>query len=202
MNGFIYSQDAPPSTLAANFANHLSTTTRPSRFDDQDDFQRLLLDVSKYEEAPHGEIPIKEKIEHCHELIYVVVIGVLEVLTKSTASVHQQDQLQKASEGLDVLIASIKELPIVLDHVPGPRVQLLSGSDAPLWFWLFPQVLALVGSKRCEALQDKITEFFKVSFTEASKTLKLWALNSTFLGYLKHCADGKHSLRGSCMNLN
>lgn len=192
MNGLTSFQDAPPSTLAANFANNLSTTRRPSRHDDQDDFQQLLLDVSKYEESPHGVTTIEERLEHCQELIYVVVIGVLEPLTKGNASVNEQDQLQKASEGFDVLIATMEEFPIVLDQVPGQRVQMLSGSDAPLWMWLFPQVLALVGSKRCETLKDKITDFFKVSFIEVSKTLQLWTLNSAFFCYLKHCANSKH----------
>jgi serine/threonine-protein kinase ATR len=196
MNGLDSFQDAPPSTLAANFANNLSTTRRPSRHDDQDEFQQLLLDVSKYEETTHGVASIEERLEHCQELIYVVVIGVLDPLTKSNASVYEQDQLQKASEGLDVLIATIKEYSVVLDQVPGQRVQMLSGSDTPLWMWLFPQVLALVGSKRCETLKDKIMDFFNVSFTEVSKSLQLWALNSAFFGYLKHCANSKQSHQG------
>jgi len=196
MNGLDSFQDAPPSTLAANFANNLSTTRRPSRYDDQDEFQQLLLDVSKYEENPHGVTSIEERLEHCQELIYVVVIGVLEPLTQSNTSVNEQDQIQKASEGLDVLIVTIKEFSIVLDQIPGKRVQMLSGSGAPLWMWLFPQVLALVGSKRCDTLKDKITEFFKVSFSEVSTTLQLWALNSAFFGYLKHCASSKHFYLG------
>jgi hypothetical protein len=196
MNGLDSFQDAPPSTLAANFANNLSTTRRPSRYDDQDEFHQLLLDVSKYEENPHGVTSIEERLEHCQELIYVVVIGVLVPLTKSNASVNEQDQIQKASEGLDVLIAAIKEFPIVLDRIPGKRVQMLSGSDASLWMWLFPQVLALVGCKRCDTLKDKITEFFKVSFSEVSRTLQLWTLDSAFFGYLMHCAKSKHFYLG------
>jgi hypothetical protein len=116
MNGLTSFHDAPPSTLAANFANNLSTTRRPSRHDDQDDFQQLLLDVSKYEENPHEMLPIEERLDHCQELIYVVVIGVLEPLTKDRTSGNEQDQLQKASEGLDVLIATIKEFPVVLNQ--------------------------------------------------------------------------------------
>jgi serine/threonine-protein kinase ATR len=197
MNGLTSFHDAPPSTLAANFANNLSTTRRPSRHDDQDDFQQLLLDVSKYEENPHEMLSIEERLEHCQELIYVVVIGVLEPLTKDRASGNEQDQLQKASEGLDVLIATIKEFPVVLNQAPGQRVQMLSGSDAPLWLWLFPQVLALVGRKRCETLRDKIVDFFKASFTEVSKTLQLWALNSAFSSFMKHCANSKHIYLGA-----
>jgi serine/threonine-protein kinase ATR len=194
VNGLAHSQDAPPPTLAANFASNLSTTRRPSRHDNHDDFQQLLAEVSKYEGSLHGPVSIGEQMEHCHELIYVVIVGVLEKLTKSNASIDEQE-LQKASEGLDVLIVKIKELPVVLDQVPGPRVQQLSGSDAPLWFWLFPQILALVGSKRCETLQDKIRDFFKVSFIEVSNTLQLWALNSAFFCYLRHCANSKYRHR-------
>jgi serine/threonine-protein kinase ATR len=191
MNGLANVHDAPPSTLAANFANNLSSTRRPSRHD-QDDFQQLLLDVSKYEENPNGAKSIEERLEHCQELIYVVVIGVLEPLSKGIASGNEQDLLQRASEGLDVLVATIKEFPVVLNQVPGQRVQVLSGSDALLWMWLFPRVLVLLGRKRCETLRDKITDFFKVCFTEVSKTLHLWALNSTFFSYLKHCTNSKH----------
>lgn len=196
MNGLTHSQGAPPSTLAANFASSLSTNRRPLRQGDQDDFQQLLAEVSKYEGNPHEAIPIEEEMEHCHELIYVVVIGVLEALTKGTASINEQE-LQKASEGIDVLIVKIKEFPVVLDQVPGLRVQQLSGSDAPLWLWLFPQILALASSKQCETLQGKIKEFFKVSFNEVSNSLQLWALNSAFFIYLRHCANGKNCHLGT-----
>jgi serine/threonine-protein kinase ATR len=169
----IKAQEAPPSTLAANLVNNLE----PFR-DEQADLQKLLLEVSQYE-RDNGESSPEEIIEHHHKLIYVVTRTVLEVLTKNNPASKEQF-LEHAAEGLDVLTATIRETPTVLAR-----------SDPPLWIWLFPRLLALVGMERCQVLQEKIKAFFQAAFGAASKTMELWALNSSFFCYLQHCADGK-----------
>ena len=188
MNGGYRNQDAPPSTLAANLANNLSTNRRPSRNDEHEDFQRLLLEVSAQEAVVNGASSMKAVIENHHKLIYVVAKAVLEVLTKNVNLFNDQ-LIQQASEGLDILIVTIKETPEVLDHVAGEAALLQSGSNVPLYLWLFPRILALVGRPRCETLQDKITEFFKICFMATSKSLQLWGLDSSFFYYFRHCTD-------------
>jgi serine/threonine-protein kinase ATR len=159
--------------LAANLVNNLE----PSR-DEQADLQKLLAEVSQYERASDESSP-EEVIEHHHKLIYVVTRTVLEVLTKGNPA-NEEQLLEHAAEGLDVLIATIRETPTVL-----------AGSDPPLWIWLFPRLLALVGMERCQVLQEKIRAFFQAAFGTISKTMELWALNSALFRYLQHCADGK-----------
>jgi hypothetical protein len=190
VNGIAKMQDAPPSTLAANFASNLSHTRRASKNEEHEDFQRLLLEVSKYEQNMSDETPRVTVIGHHHKLIYVVAKAVLEVLTKDHG-LFNEHLLQQASEGLDILIATIKDTPEVLCHVAGQQAHLQSGSNVPLWTWLFPRILALVGRQQCQTLQEKITTFFETCFSAVSKSLQLWALNSSFFLYLRHCADSK-----------
>ncbi len=191
MNGIPRVQDAPPSTLAAHLASNLSHSRRPSKHGEQEDFQRLLLEVSRHEQDPNRDTSIEAVIEHHHKLIYVVVKAVLEVLTRDDSVLNEQ-LLQQASDGLDILIVTIKETPEVLDHIADSDSQLQTGRNAPLWMWLFPRVLALVGRQRCDVLHEKITDFFWVSFSTVSKSLKLWTLNTSFFSYLRRCADGMH----------
>jgi serine/threonine-protein kinase ATR len=192
VNGLSGIQDAPPSTLAANLANNLSNNRRPSRNEEHEDFQRLLLEVSKQEGDPNTTNSEEALIEHHHKLIYVVAKAVLEVLIKDHGLFNDQ-LLQQASEGLDILIATIKETPEVLAHVAGQHANLQSGKNVPLWLWLFPRILALVGRPRCDTLQEKITEFFRICFWAVSRSLQLWTLNSSFFLYLHHCTDSKYS---------
>ena len=184
-------QDVPPSTLAANLANNLSHNRKQSKNEELEDFQRLLLEVSEHESNPSTSNSVEALLKHHHKLIYVVARAVLEVLVKDSGLFNDQ-LLQQASEGLDILVATIKETPEVLAHVAGQHAHFHSGINVPLWLWLFPRVLALVGRQRCEKLQNKITEFFKVCFCAVSRSLQLWTLNSSFFIYLRHCANGKY----------
>jgi hypothetical protein len=191
MNGPGKNQDAPPSTLAATFANNLSNSRRASKHDEKEDFQRLLLELAKEEKDSSGA-SIETVLDHHHKLIYVVVRAVLEGLAEGKPHLNEPELLQQATEGLHILNATIKETPEVLDHVADPSVQLHSGSNVPLWLWLFPRILALVGRQRCESMQEKITEFFQICFSEAYRSLQLWAMTASFFRYLHHCASGKH----------
>lgn len=189
MNGAARSNDAHPSALAANLVNNLPATRRPSKNAGHEDFQRLLVEVSKYEEDTQEDASIEAVIEHHHKRIYVVVKAVLEVLTKDGPLANEQDLLQKASDGLEILIATVKETPAVLVHVAGPGLGLHSGVNVPLWIWLFPRLLSLVGQQRCGILQENLSNFFCEAFVLVSRSPQLWALNTSFFCYLRHCAE-------------
>jgi serine/threonine-protein kinase ATR len=191
MNRTARSNDAPPSTLAAHLVNNLSTSRRPSKNQEHEDFQLLLTEVSKYEEGAQENVTVEAVVEHHHKRIYVVVKAVLEILTKEGPISNEQDLIQQASDGLQILIATIKETPGVLEHVAGPQSGLHSGVNVPLWIWLFPRLLSLIGRQRCQALQQSISEFFLEAFNVVARSPQLWALNSSFFRYLQHCADSK-----------
>lgn len=189
-NGGSRAQDPPPSTLAANLVSNLSNAKGP-RNDEEEDFQRLLLELSENKDTGmDGDSERDEdQVEHNHKLIYALAKAVLAPLLKDTSFGNVELQLQQASEAIDILITTINDTPPVLAHIAGPHAKLQTGSQVPLWLWLFPQVLPLLGASSCENIQEKIQELITLCFSVSSKSRELWGLHTTFFQYFKHCSE-------------
>jgi serine/threonine-protein kinase ATR len=180
----------PPATLAAQLVNNLTNGRKPSFREEQDDFKLIVAEVSNFDKIKDDNTTLEEITEYNHKLVYVVSKATLEVLINDDPFANQARLIEQASQGLEVLIASIQETPSILEAVAAPDSTLRTGRDIPLWLWLFPRLLTLVGRDRCEALQDRLNLFFKSAFT-VSKSPRLSNLASHFFYYLRHCADGQ-----------
>lgn len=178
--------EPPPSTMAAQLINNLSTTNKPARQAEQDDL-KALLELSIVTRDAEDFFSPDARVEHHHKLIYVFVRLVLEPLTTDDPFMDIQNVVSQASDALDAFIAAIKETPSVLSYVPKPG-SLQSRGGEPLWLWLFPRLLGLLGRKRCNTLTEKIKDLFFVSFQAVSRHPRLWNLASLFFCYLKECA--------------
>jgi serine/threonine-protein kinase ATR len=186
--------------MAAQLINNLSTTNgtnQPPRQVEQDDLQRLMTEVSGLENNANKTGDVAVKLEHNHNLIYVFARAVLERLSKDDPFMNVQQLVSQASDALDVFMASIKEVPGVLGYVLPSEVSLQSRCQEPLWLWLFPRVLTLLGRWQCETLTEKIKDFFYVSFQAVARSPKLWNLSSLFFNYLRDCVSSKW--RRSCL---
>ncbi|KAG9237915.1 protein kinase-like protein rad3 [Amylocarpus encephaloides] len=179
--------DAPPSTMAAHLISNLTTTNRPSREPEQDDLKRLMSEISERENSLHELTDVKPVLEHKHKLIYVFTRAVLERLNNDDPFVNVDQLISQASEALDIFMSTIKETPAVLDYVLPPEAVLQARGREPLWAWLFPKVLSLLGRRGCDKLTQKIDIFFYVCFQSISRSPKLWNLSSSFFSYLKEC---------------
>jgi serine/threonine-protein kinase ATR len=183
-NGF----DLPPSTMAAQLINNLSTPNKPSRRAEQEDLKKLMDDVSN-QEASVAEFSNEEaKLEHKHKLIYVFARAVLERLAGDDPFLDVQKIVPQALDALEIFISTIREIPEVLIYYAKPESKLLSRGHEPLWFWLFPRVLALLGRRQCDSFAEKIKDFFHVCFEEVARSPKLWNQSSFFFCYFKECA--------------
>jgi serine/threonine-protein kinase ATR len=183
--------------MAAQLFNNLSTPNKPSRRPDQEDLKKLMDEVSAQEASIVDFTNSETKLDHKHKLIYVFARAVLERLASDDPFLDFQKVLPQASDALEIFMSTIKEVPEVLAHAVGPESTLTSRGQEPLWFWLFPRVLALLGRRQCDILTAKIKDFFHVSFQVAASSPKLWTLSTLFFSYLKHCTTSKHS---SCLN--
>ena len=187
ISGDAYGFELPPSTIAAQLINNLSPLNKPSRQSEQEDLKKLMDEVSN-QEASICEFPNEEaKLEHKHKLIYVFARAVLERLTGGDPFLDVQKMIPQASDALEVFIATIKEIPIVLTYCVTPGSELLVRGQVPLWFWLFPRVLALLGRRECGALTEKIKDFFSVCFQVVAQSPMLWNQSSFFFCYFKDC---------------
>lgn len=177
--------EPPPSTMAAQLINNLSTTTKPSRQGGEDDL-KALLELSRMANDTEQLSSLDTNLEHHHKLIYVFVRLVLEPLSTDDPFMDVQNVVSQASDALDVFISAIKETPSVLGY-SSKHESFQSRGEEPLWVWLFPRLLGLLGRKRCDMLTEKIKDLFFVSFQAVSRSPMLWNMASSFFCYLKEC---------------
>ncbi|TGO14465.1 hypothetical protein BTUL_0052g00020 [Botrytis tulipae] len=176
--------EAPPSTMAAQLINNLSTK-KQSRQVEHDDLQLLMTEVSCRENDTSDFTDPEAMLEHKHKLLYVVAKVVLEKLNKDDPFMNVQNVTNQACEALDVFTSTVKDVPNILYHVSIPDRPLKSRGLEPFWIWLFPRVLACLGRQDSRKLTAKIEAFFSTSFEVVGRSPRLWDLSSSFFIYLK-----------------
>ena len=179
--------ELPPSTMAAQLISNLSTTNKPSRQSEQEDLKKLMDEVSNQEASLTEFANHEAKMEHKHKLIYVFARAVLERLAGDDPFLDIQKIVPQAADALEIFMSTIKDTPQVLIYCAGSESELLSRGHEPLWFWLFPRVLALLGRLNCDLLTEKIKDFLYVCFEEVTRSPILWSQSSFFFCYFKEC---------------
>lgn len=179
--------EAPPSTMAAQLINGISTTKQPAQPAEQSYLQSIMSEVSSMENSAIKPDDPAVLLVHKHKLIYVLARALLEKLGGEDPFLDVQQAVSQASEALDVFAATIKEFPEVLEYVLPAGTTLQARGSAPLWVWLFPRVLTLLGQANCESLSGRIERLFSVSFQAVSQSPKLWNMSSMFFIYFKEC---------------
>ncbi|ESZ94262.1 hypothetical protein SBOR_5330 [Sclerotinia borealis F-4128] len=176
--------EAPPSTMAAQLINNLSTK-KPSRQIEHDDLQSLMIEVSIRENDPSDFTDPDAMLEHKHKLLYVIAKVVLDKLNKDDPFMNVQNVINQASETLDVIISTVKDVPNILNYISTQDHPLKTRGSEPFWIWLFPRILSCLGRWNCQKLTAKIQVFFSTSFEVVARSPKLWGLSSNFFSYLK-----------------
>jgi serine/threonine-protein kinase ATR len=183
--------DAPPSTMAAqlisNFPSKNQTVTG------EDVLEKLAEEVSGMELIIAETNNASEKLEYQHKLIYLFSRTILEKLN-GKASVDASVFLSHASTAIDLIMTAVKDCPPVLDFTLPPGSYFEGRGQEPLWIWLFPRMLTMLGRKELGCLADKIKDFFFISFQVVSRSPRLWNLNFFFFTYLKECVGSMLSL--------
>jgi len=180
--------EPPPSTMAAVLIKKLSNTNKPSRQSDHDELKALMGEVSDVENNGAEFETDEAKVSHKQKLLYLLARTVLEKLSSDDPFMDTTKLVSQASDALDVFVAIIKEAPGVLAYSSSADTVLQGRGQEPLWLWLFPRILTLLGRRHCDNLTEKIKDFFYVSFQAVSRSPKLWNLTSLFFSYLKECA--------------
>lgn len=187
--------EPPPSTMAAQLISNISAINKPSpQASQKDNLKALMLEVSSTENSAQAFTDLQAKLQHKHKLIYVFARSVLERLASDDPFMDIKMVVSQAFEALDVFIGIVKEVPDVLAfRLGGDEGRMIEGRGCePLWIWLFPRILALLGRDKCDGLTEKIKDIFYVSFQAVSSSPKLWNLTSFFFCYLRECAAGMY----------
>lgn len=184
--------EPPPSTLAAQLVNNLSNARKRPLQDSEDNFALLTSEVSNFDKNRDDHTTSEEITEHNHRTVYVITRACLDPAHsgESDPFANKEKVLEVAGQGLDVLLGAIKETPVILVKIAELNGLVRTGRGIPLWVWLWPRLLRLLGKEGCERLWQKIREFFETAFELARKSqVELWGLEQQFSSYLRHCVD-------------
>lgn len=200
-NGDMTGFNPPPSTMAAQLINDLSTAGhQPSRQVDAGSLESLMSQVAnaetkaarQLEEDPESIEDPDHKLERKHKLIYVFSRALLERIVSDDPFVNLPLLVKQADEACDLFLMTLRESPEVLGYTLTADEIFPGRGQEPLWKWLFPRLLALLGRKGCEKLTKKIGSIFLVSYRGSARSPKLWGLSSSLYRYLKECVHSMY----------
>ncbi|KAI1328740.1 phosphatidylinositol 3 [Xylariaceae sp. FL0255] len=176
----------PPSTLAAQLVENISTSARSSGPDGTAELSNFLAVIEK---AKNQTLVRKsERIEHNHLLIYVCVRVRLEGLKWDDPFADRAHLQAEIIRAIEFLKLTINEEPEVLLVVPDDGAFIFRGSE-PLWLWIFPKVLKVLVNGSCLEIQTAVEALFEQIYLSASQTSRLWPFIPQFLAYLRHNLD-------------
>ncbi|KAI5867447.1 phosphatidyl inositol 3-kinase [Durotheca rogersii] len=176
--------DPPPSTLAAQLVGNISTSTRSSRPDETAELKRFFGIIEDVKNQPDLLKTSKERIDHNHMLIYVYTRVVLEGLRWDDPFADKAQLRADALRAVNFLRITIQETPEVLLATADESAFLFRGAE-PLWLWMLPKVLRMLGYSQCSDLKDQIELFIRDVFLVASQVGVLWPLLPQFIAYMK-----------------
>ncbi|KAJ2996721.1 hypothetical protein NUW58_g883 [Xylaria curta] len=188
LNGVMDGNVPPPSTLAAQLVENISTSARSSRPDETAELQRLFAAIEKVKNDPALLTSYQDRIEHNHMLIYVYARVVLEGLKWDEPFANLSQLRADALRAINFLKITVKETPDVLLFVADDGAFLFRGPE-PLWVWIFPKILKLLGNGSCADLTAPIVAFFRELYLRAARSKALWAHIPRFLAYLRNIFD-------------
>ncbi|KFA47821.1 hypothetical protein S40293_06413 [Stachybotrys chartarum IBT 40293] len=174
----------PPSTLAAQLVENISVSSKSSRSDDNAELQRLFAIIKRVKDNPTLLKSASERIEHNHMLIYVYSRVVLENFKLDDPFLDLEHVRSEAVKAVHFLRFTIKETPSVLTYASDDHGLLFRGSE-PLWVWLLPYLLKLLGHAQCLQLEGVIEVFLQYLFIVMSRNVALWEMASFFGLYLR-----------------
>lgn len=184
MNDAAANGGPPPSTLAAQLVGNISTTARSSRPDETSELKRLFEAIETVKNDPDCLKTPAERVEHNHMLIYVYARVVLEGLKWDDPFADRERLKEEALKAIQFLKVTIQETPSVLNYATDGKALLYRGQE-PLWVWLFPKLLRMLGHPQCLALSDSLQLFFHFVLDLAGRSAGLWNTCGPMYGYLQ-----------------
>ncbi|KAK4219053.1 hypothetical protein QBC37DRAFT_469608 [Rhypophila decipiens] len=175
----------PPSTLAAQLVENISTTpNRSSRPDETSEMKRLFNAIERVKSDPKLLTTQEERIEHNHLLIYMSGIVVLDGLKWDDPFANKAHLRTQALNVLNFLTVTIKETPAVLELKTDGKSFIFRGQE-PLWLWILPRLLKLLGNTRCTPIASAIHGLLCFVFELTANNGSLWNMGSLIMQYFQ-----------------
>lgn len=180
----------PPSTLAAQLVENVSASTRSSRPDETTELKRLSAVIEKVKNDPGCLKTHEERVEHNHLLVYVCGGVFLESLKLDDAFADGERLRAEALKAINFLRVTIAETPAVLKCTTDGKTFLSRGKE-PLWLWILPKLLRMLGHRRCLAISAEIEGLCQDVLLLTSQNASLWDLRPSLIQYFQANLGGK-----------
>ncbi|KAK9420883.1 putative Phosphatidylinositol 3 [Seiridium unicorne] len=177
-------QGPPPSTLAAQLVENISASTRSSRPDETAELKNLFDIIEKFKNQPELLTTAAERVEHNHMLIYVYARVVLESLRWDDPFADIAALNTEALRAINFVRVTIKETPSVLLVSSTEQFFIFRGQE-PLWLWILPKILKMLGRGQCLALTPAIEGLLQDICLVICRTGPLWNLLPAYLRYIQ-----------------
>jgi serine/threonine-protein kinase ATR len=175
----------PPSTLAAQLVENLSASaSKSSRPDETTELKRLFATIEKVKNDPDCLKTHEERVQHNHLLVYVCGGVFLESLKLNDAFADRERLQADALKAVNFLKVTIKETPSVLKCTTDGKTFLGRGKE-PLWVWILPKLLRMLGHRRCLGISREIEDLCRYILLLAAQSAALWDLGRALMDYLR-----------------
>lgn len=174
----------PPSTLAAQLVENIAASSKAPRTDENSELKGLLAIIQRVKDKPALLKSSDDRLEHNHMLIYVYCRVVLENIKLDDPFLDRANVRTESQKAINFLRFTIKETPSVLLHM-NENCRLLFRGQEPLWVWLLPQLLRLLGHRQCLDLESSIEGFLQYILLLVARTGALWKVAPSLGLYLR-----------------
>ncbi|KAG5983170.1 hypothetical protein E4U55_000604 [Claviceps digitariae] len=176
----------PPSTLAAQLVENISTSARSSRSDENHELKGLFTLIQRVKDHPEVLVSQADRVEHNHMLIYVYCRVALDGIKLDDPFVNRAHVHAELIKAINFLRFTIKETPSVLMYKSESKALVYRGEE-PLWVWLLPYLLRFLGLDLFRELEGSIEGFLQYLFLIIARTDELWSMGPSFVLYLRTC---------------
>ncbi|KAG5926188.1 hypothetical protein E4U42_003555 [Claviceps africana] len=111
----------PPSTLAAQLVENISTSARSSRSDENNELKGLFALIQRVKDHPDVLVSQADRVEHNHMLIYVYCRVALDGIRLDDPFVNRAHVHAELIKAINFLRFTIKETPSVLMYKSDTR---------------------------------------------------------------------------------
>lgn len=184
----------PPSTLAAQLVENISASSKSARSDDNAELKGLFAVIQRVKDDPELLRTPEQRTEHNHMLVYVYCRVVLDAIRLDDPLLNQPHVRAESLKALNFLRFTINETPAVVCYASASHGLLFRGGE-PLWVWLLPQWLRMLGHPKLKELESAIEGFLQYLLLTVARVSRLWQLVGPLGMYYRGCLTGRLFLR-------
>ena len=185
--------EPPQSTLAAQLVSHFTDGRHHPRDQDEETFRQLLQEIlgAESRRAVRAESPETDSDIDC-KLIYVIMKVGLKQMNLDDPFNGKINLGTQTTDCLTAIIFTVERNPEVLFVAPQFK-GLDSRPFGPLYLWLLPKLMVLIGCLKESEEIDAVSRVFSTFLTIERKTRVRRVILRPILKYMKGCINGQHA---------